>query len=67
MSVVEPERAGERGETLLEISVEASVIGEVRPPGDGRVLVLKDGGRIDIEAVDQDEVYRILEKYGMGG
>jgi hypothetical protein len=43
------------------------VIGEVRPLGDGRVLVLRDGGRIDIEAVDQDEVYRILEKYGMGG
>ena len=65
--VVEPERAGEMVEALQEMSVEASVIGEVRPQGDGRVLVLKDGGRIDIEAVDQDEVYRILEKYGMGG
>ena len=50
---------------MLEMGVEASVIGEVRPPEDGRVIVLKDGGRIDIEAVDQDEVYRILEKHGM--
>jgi hypothetical protein len=24
-------------------------------------------GRIDLEAVDQDEVYRILEKYVMDG
>jgi hydrogenase maturation factor len=67
MIVVEPERAGEMVKALLKMGVEASVIGEVRPPGDGRVIIMKDGGRIDIEAVDQDEVYRILEKYGLGG
>jgi hydrogenase maturation factor len=65
MIAVEPERAGDMVETLQEMGVEASVIGEVRPSGDGRVLVLKDGGRLDIDAVDQDEVYRILEKNGM--
>jgi hydrogenase maturation factor len=63
MIVVESERAGEMVSSIQEMGVEASVIGEVRPPGDGRVLVLRDGGRIDIEAVDQDEVYRILGDY----
>ena len=67
MIVVEQERTGEMASPMIELGVEASVIGEIRPPRDGRVLVLNDGGRIDIEAVDQDEVYRILEKYGLGG
>jgi hydrogenase expression/formation protein HypE len=64
--VVEPERAGEMVSSLQEMGVEASVIGGVRLLKDGRILEKKDGSRVDIEAVDQDEVYRILEKHGLG-
>jgi hydrogenase maturation factor len=49
---------------LSEIEVEASVIGEIKHPEEGRVLVKADGSRVELEAVDQDEVYRILEEYG---
>ena len=49
---------------LSEIDVEASVIGEIKNTEEGRVLVKADGSRVDLEAVDQDEVYRVLEEYG---
>jgi hydrogenase maturation factor len=61
--VVELEYAGEMVLSLNEMGIEATVIGTIRPVEEGRVLVKKDGGRIDIEAVDQDEVYRILGDY----
>ncbi|MDP6458973.1 MAG: AIR synthase family protein [Candidatus Bathyarchaeota archaeon] len=48
---------------LVEIEVEAFVIGEIKHLREGRVLVKLDGTRVDLEAVDQDEVYRALEKY----
>ena len=53
--------------SLEEIGVKASTIGEINPEAEGRILIRKDGTTTPIEAVDQDEVYRILEKYGMGG
>ena len=49
---------------LSEIDVEASVIGEIKNTEEGRVLVKADGSRMELEAVDQDEVYRVLEEYG---
>lgn len=49
---------------LSEIEVEASVIGEIKHPEEGRVLVKADGSRVELEAVDQDEVYRVLDEYG---
>lgn len=52
-------------EALYEIGVEASVIGEVLPQDSGRVLLRRDGSRTAIEAVEQDEVYRIIDKYGI--
>ena len=64
MIVVEPERAGEMVEALQEMGVEVSVIGEVKTLEYGRTLLKKDGISVPIDAVDQDEVYRILEKYG---
>ncbi len=64
MIVVEPERAGEMVEALQEMGVEASVIGEIKTLEYGRILLKKDGISVPIEAVDQDEVYRLLEKYG---
>ena len=65
MIVVEPERAGEMVEALQEMGVEVSVIGEVKTLEYGRTLLKKDGISVPIDAVDQDEVYRILEKYGI--
>ncbi len=50
--------------SLSEIEVEASVIGEIKKPEEGRVFVKADGSRVELEAVDQDEVYRVLEEYG---
>jgi hydrogenase expression/formation protein HypE len=50
--------------SLSEIEVEASVIGEINHPEEKRVLVKADGSRVELEAVDQDEVYRVLEEYG---
>jgi hydrogenase maturation factor len=49
---------------LSEIDVEASVIGKIKDPAEGRVLVKSDGSRVKLEAVDQDEVYRVLEEFG---
>ncbi len=49
---------------LSEIDVEASVIGEIKNTEEGRVLVKADGSRVELAAVDQDEVYRVLEEYG---
>ena len=49
---------------LSEIEVEASVIGEIKHPEEGRFLVKADGSRVELEAVDQDEVYRVLDEHG---
>ena len=63
----EPEKADEIVSALRGIDVEASIIGEIKPLQEGRVLVRRDGGRAAIEAVDQDHLYRVLDEYGMGG
>lgn len=49
-----------------EIGIEASVIGEVTHEANGRILLRGDGSTVPIEAVNQDEVYRVLDKYGIG-
>ena len=49
---------------LSEIEVEACVIGEIKRREEGRVMVKVGGSRVELEAVDQDEVYRVLEEYG---
>jgi len=51
---------------IHEIGVEASVIGEATHEAEGRILLRVDGSIVHIEAVDQDEVYRVLDKYGIG-
>ncbi len=50
--------------SLLEIGIDASIIGSIKSLEQGRFLVKHDGRRQEISAVDQDEVYRVLEKYG---
>jgi hydrogenase maturation factor len=62
--VIEPEKVDELVSALCEIGVEASHIGEIKNLRDGRVLVKPDGSRVEIQAVDQDEVYRVLDEYG---
>jgi hydrogenase maturation factor len=61
--VIEREKEDKLLSSLSEIDVEASVIGVIKYPEEGRILVRPDGSREEIEAVDQDEVYRILEEY----
>ncbi len=60
--VSEPGKAGAIVSKLNEVGVEASVIGEVMPREEGRFLVSGDGERTTIEAVGQDELYRILDE-----
>lgn len=62
--VIEKGKEGDLISSLSEIDVEASVIGVIKHPEEGRVLVKPDGLRVDIEAVDQDEVYRVLDEHG---
>jgi hydrogenase expression/formation protein HypE len=63
---VETGKVGELVSSLKEIGVEASVIGDITEYAYSRVLIKEDGSEAPIEAVDQDEVYRILDKYGVG-
>jgi hydrogenase expression/formation protein HypE len=65
MVMAEPEKASEILDALSEIGVQASIIGEVGAEEEGRILITMDGRRVPIEAIDQDEVYRILDKYGI--
>jgi hydrogenase maturation factor len=60
---IEPEETQFLLDSLARINVEAQVIGEVLPSESGRTLFKKDGTKEEIVAVDQDEVYRILEKF----
>ena len=62
--VLERRKAEKLLSSLSEIDVEASVIGEIKYPEERRVLVKADGSKVELEAVDQDEVYRVLEEYG---
>ena len=61
-----PDKAQGIISAIHEIGVEASVIGEATHEADGRILLRVDGSTVPIEAVDQDEVYRVLDQYGIG-
>jgi hydrogenase expression/formation protein HypE len=65
--VVKSDKAVRMIQALDEIGVKATIVGKITPREEGRVLITRDGERMDIEAVDQDEVYRILDKYGING
>lgn len=62
MIVVEPDRADELVSSLFETGIRACVIGKVKSMEEDRILVKTDGVKVKINAVDQDEVYRILQK-----
>jgi hydrogenase maturation factor len=60
----QPDEAHEILEALKEEGIKASVIGEVKPLQEGRILVDEAGNHTPIEAVMQDEIYRILDELG---
>lgn len=67
LMTVEPAKKSEIVAGLEEIGVQVSVIGEIKPKQEGRILIKRDGSRATIEAVDQDHLYKILDEYGMVG
>ena len=62
----EQRKAGEIVSSLKEMGVEASIIGEVTPIEEGRWVICEDGGREELLPQDQDHVYKVLDKYGLG-
>ena len=60
----QPDEADKILEALKEEGIMASVIGEVKPLPEGRTLIDEAGNHTPIEAVEQDEIYRILDKLG---
>jgi len=58
----QPGEAEKIMEALTEEGIKASVIGEVTPLSEGRLLVDEKGSHESIEAVDQDEIYRVLDE-----
>ncbi len=63
---VETRKAKELVSELRAMGVEASAIGIISEQR-SRVLIRADGSEMRIEAVDQDEVYRILDEHGITG
>jgi len=58
----QPGEAGKIMSALTKEGIKASVIGEVTPLSKGRLLVDEKGNHEPIEAVEQDEIYRILDE-----
>lgn len=62
----EKRKAGEIVSSLKEMNVEASIIGEVTPIEEGRWILCGDGRKDELLPQDQDHVYKVLDKYGLG-
>jgi hydrogenase expression/formation protein HypE len=60
----QPGEAEKIMKALATEGIGASVIGEVKPLSEGRLLVDEEGSHTPIEAVEQDEIYRILDELG---
>ena len=52
--------------SIEEMGVKASIIGEVTALEEGRWVVHRDGGREELIPPDQDHVYKVLGRYGLG-
>jgi hydrogenase maturation factor len=61
----DPEKAQEICKALNKASIDASIIGGIRPRTEGRYLLMKNGGKRRIIAVKQDQLYKILDEYGI--
>ena len=53
--------------TIKGMGIEASMIGEVTFIEEGRWILYRDGKKEELLPVDQDHVYKVLDKYGLGG
>lgn len=61
----DPRRAGGIISAVEGLGVKASVIGEVKERDEDRIMVKRGGERVRVEAVEQDHLYMVLERYGM--
>ncbi|MEM2894185.1 MAG: AIR synthase family protein [Candidatus Bathyarchaeia archaeon] len=61
----EPSRAGGIISAVGDAGVKATVIGRAKEKDEGRILVRESGERTRIEAVEQDHLYIVLDRYGM--
>jgi hydrogenase maturation factor len=59
---VKPETAHRMIKELTAMGIKSSIIGKVTYLEEGRVLIKKDGRIIPITAVEQDELYRIIDQ-----
>jgi len=62
---VEPGAVEELLEEFGRMGVEAKVVGRMLDRREGR-WVLREGGRERLVPPERDELYRVLEKYGIG-
>ncbi|MFB0543701.1 MAG: AIR synthase-related protein, partial [Candidatus Bathyarchaeia archaeon] len=51
---------------IEEMGVEVSIVGEITALEEGRWIVHGDGSREGLVPPDQDHVYKVLERYGLG-
>lgn len=61
----EPSRAMGIISSVEELGIKATVIGRAKERDEGRILVRRGGGEAAIEAVEQDHLYMVLDRYGM--
>jgi hydrogenase maturation factor len=59
--VTNPDKSEEIIEILKDKGIKASIIGEITDPEEGRFIIERDGSSTHIVAIEQDELYRILE------
>lgn len=59
-------KADEIISALREDGVEAAIIGEFKPRQEARILIRGERERSAIEMVEQDHLYKVLDKYVMG-
>ncbi len=61
----DPEKAEEIVKAVRKLSVKAEIIGEAKSLEKGRWLLRADGSQEVIEAVKQDELYAVIDRYGL--
>ncbi|MBS7619642.1 AIR synthase family protein [Candidatus Bathyarchaeota archaeon] len=61
----DPEKAPKICQALKEASIDASIIGWIKPRAEGRYMLLKNGGKRRIVAIKQDHLYKTFDEYGI--
>ena len=65
LMAVEPRKAVDVASAIRGKGIEATMIGEIRHKHEGRTMIDKNGRKIPIEAVDQDHLYAVLDRFGI--